>query len=70
MFKPDGGQWVPLKSIDWNWGGTAVLNASPTNGSYWSLINPTNNSPMATDSTIFPQWTDNATNHFTLISEP
>jgi hypothetical protein len=28
MFKPNDGQWVPLKKVDWNWGGAGTLSGT------------------------------------------
>jgi len=70
MFKPAGGQLVPLGSMSWNWAGTATLNSVSTNGSYWSLTGASNNSPTNSNSTTYPQWTDNIVNHTTIIPKP
>jgi hypothetical protein len=72
MFKPAGGQWVPLRSVTWTWAGTAILNAVPTNGNYWSLTGSSNGNatPNDSDSTTYPQWNDNITNHTTIIPKP
>ena len=40
MFQPRGGDWVPLVSLDWSWGGTATLTNVPTSSSYWTLTSP------------------------------
>jgi hypothetical protein len=72
MFKPAGGQWVPLKGVTWTWAGTAILNAIPTNGNYWSLTGSSNGNatPTNSDSTTYPQWNDNIVNHTTIILKP
>jgi hypothetical protein len=54
--------YIPLASVNWNWGSSAT--STSTN---WILTssNSVANPPMNT--LIYPQWTDNATNHtFTL----
>jgi hypothetical protein len=59
MFKPDGGQWVPLRTVSWNWSGGA--NLSGTNwllsASSWST-----NPPDADAGTAYPTWTNNIAN--------
>jgi hypothetical protein len=59
MFKPTGGQWVPLRTVNWNWSGTASLSGTNwvLNGNGWSA-NPTD----ADAGTTFPQWNSNVTN--------
>lgn len=58
MFKPTGGQWVPLRKIGWQWSG--IGNWDGTN---WSLTNPSNPVGLDEDSTDHPQWSDNIVNH-------
>ena len=72
MFKPAGGQRVPLRSITWTWAGTAILNAVPTNGNYWSLTGSSNGNvtPNDSDSTTYPQWNDNIVNQIRIIPKP
>jgi hypothetical protein len=59
MFKPTGGQWVPLRTVAWNWSGTASLS-----GTNWTLTSRSwsTNPPDADASGIFPQWNSNVTN--------
>jgi hypothetical protein len=59
MFKPTGGQWVPLRTVTWNWSGTAILS-----GSNWTLISPSwsTNPPDADAGATFPQWNSNVQN--------
>jgi hypothetical protein len=59
MFKPAGGQWVPLRTVTWNWSGTATLS-----GSSWILASGSwsTNPPDADAGTIFPQWNSNVRN--------
>ncbi len=59
MFKPTGGLWVPLKTVTWNWSGTALLS-----GTNWVLANRSwsTNPPDADAGTIFPQWNNNVRN--------
>jgi hypothetical protein len=58
MFKPTGGQWVPLKVVTWNWGGTASQT-----GGVWTL-NSSNNivNPVGVDSLTYPSWTNSIVN--------
>jgi hypothetical protein len=56
LFKPSGGEWVPLRQVNWNWGGAASLVDGLT-----SSTNTAN--PSDSDSTTHPEWTDNITNH-------
>jgi hypothetical protein len=50
MFKPNGGQWVPLRAVNWSWSGSA------TNGpSGWSLQSGTNSiNPTDFDTQTYP----------------
>jgi hypothetical protein len=55
MFKPTGNNsiWVPLMTVDWDWGGTAEEDEA----GWWRLINPFNTEgPMAVDSIDHPEW--------------
>ena len=62
MFKPDGGQWVPLKKVNWNWHGAGTLS-----GTNWTITSSYNSpTPTAMDNTTHPEWSDNVTNHFVL----
>jgi YD repeat-containing protein len=56
MFKPDGGQWVPLRTLNWNCSGSA------TNiGTGWILTDRhwSTNPPDADSGTTYPVWTNN-----------
>ena len=59
MFKPQGGEWVPLKSVNWNWSGAVTL--SGTNlvliSRSWTT-NPTDADALG----MYPAWTDNFSN--------
>jgi hypothetical protein len=53
------GCYVPLRVVSWRWSATAFLS-----GTNWVLTNNYNNpNPTGSDSTLYPQWTDNVTNH-------
>jgi hypothetical protein len=58
LFRPAGGEWVPLRQVDWSWGAAANLV-----GATWVLTS-TNNAvnPADSDSTAHPEWTDNWVN--------
>jgi len=59
MFKPDGGQWVPLRKVSWHWDG-----AGSKYGITWTLDSHTDpGNPIDTDTTTYPLWTDNINNH-------
>jgi hypothetical protein len=65
MFKPSGGQWVPLKTVNWNWGGVGT-NAIGV----WSLSSHTNSTNLSdADAGTYPIWTQNLTNFYTLHKE-
>ncbi len=49
MFRPAGGQWVPLHAVTWSWGGTATWS-----GTGWNLTNPSKLVTSDADSTIYP----------------
>ena len=57
MFRPEGGQWVPLRIVEWNWLGSATNSASG-----WVLTDSShsNNPPDSDAGTTYPIWTDNA----------
>jgi hypothetical protein len=59
MFKPDGGQWVPLRAVNWSWSGSATNNAGT-----WTLESGSTHSvnPSSFDTTTYPQWNSNVTN--------
>jgi len=60
MFKPDGvpgtSIWVPLRKVNWSWGGTASFTGSQWQGS--NLFNSTN--PTDADAPSHALWTTNA----------
>jgi hypothetical protein len=60
LFKPDEGQWVPLRAVNWSWSGSA------TNiGGTWILESGATNSfnPQDFDTKTYPQWNSNVTNY-------
>jgi hypothetical protein len=58
MFKPNGGQWVPLRVVTWSWGGSGTNIAGS-----WTLTSSNNAvNPTDTGTTNYPQWTGNITN--------
>jgi hypothetical protein len=59
MFKPTGGQWVPLRTVSWNFSGTAT-----NSGTSWFLTsgNWSTNPPDADAGTTYPQWNSNVKN--------
>jgi hypothetical protein len=62
MFKPDGGQWVPLRAVNWSWGGSAT-NSIPYGDFGWSLVSRTNSiNPLDFDQLSHPEWQNNVTN--------
>jgi hypothetical protein len=64
MFQPQGGEWVPLVSLDWSWSGTATLTNVPTGGNYWNLTVSNGPSHSFGSSTLaYPRWTNNITNY-------
>jgi hypothetical protein len=61
MFKPDGGQWVPLRSVNWSWSGTGTNDFG-----LWVLSSHTNSiNPSDINTSTYPVWTQNLTNFFT-----
>jgi hypothetical protein len=59
MFQPNGGQWVPLRHVTWNWTGIAT-NGVPG----WGLQTGTNAvNPPDADTTTHPSWVGNWTNY-------
>jgi hypothetical protein len=59
MFQPASGQWVPLRVVTWNWGGSGTNNSGT-----WTLTSSNNAvNPADSDSTNYPQWNDNITNY-------
>jgi hypothetical protein len=64
MFKPTGGQWVPLKVVNWNWGGVGSLS-----GTNWVLTS-SNATNTIGDLFIYPQWTNNIVNYTNYIAQP
>jgi hypothetical protein len=58
MFKPNNGEWVPLRCVNWFWGGEADKV-----GTNWTLATKTNNvDPKDFDTTYYPVWTNNVEN--------
>jgi hypothetical protein len=65
MFKPSGGQWVPLQAVAWSWSGAGYFD-----GSIWQLTDGSSTlNPTGINITTFPVWTDNLTNHFVFQKE-
>lgn len=58
MFKPTGGQWVPLRAVNWSWSGSATNNTGT-----WTLESGSTHSvnPSSFDTTTYPQWNNNVT---------
>jgi hypothetical protein len=56
MFKPDGGNWVPVRSVPWNCSGSAT-----NSGSGWTLTRASwsTNPPDLDAGTDYPTWTNN-----------
>ena len=56
MFKPDNGQWVPVRSVPWYCSGSAT-----NTGSGWTLVAAawTNNPPDFDAGKSYPTWTNN-----------
>ncbi|HTB82830.1 MAG TPA: hypothetical protein VK742_04180 [Candidatus Sulfotelmatobacter sp.] len=59
MFKPDDGNWVPLRTVTWNYSASAT-----NNGTAWILTGSswTTNPPDADAGVTYPTWTSNVTN--------
>jgi hypothetical protein len=59
MFHPSGGIAVPLRAVNWSWGGTATNFM----GIYWNLQTGTNSiNPTDFPTESFPSWNSNVTN--------
>jgi len=59
MFMPSGSGsiWVPLRSVNWSWSGSASRS-----GTVWTLTSSSNTiNPSDADSTTHPTWTSNVT---------
>ena len=57
MFKPSNTDsiWVPLRSINWSWSGTATRS-----GTTWTLTSPGDTpNPSSSTTTTFPTWVGN-----------
>lgn len=65
MFNPDPNVstniWVPLKKVDWSWGGSVERIANDPNNDWEPVPNTTysNPTPTVTSTTSFPMWTQN-----------
>jgi Fe-Mn family superoxide dismutase len=57
-FQPIGGHWVPLRKVDWSWGGDAVRNPINCTGTSndWIGTNPSTSSPVISDTQEYPKW--------------
>jgi hypothetical protein len=66
MFRPSGGQWVPLKAVNWSWSGSATNNAgtfATDNSGPWTLESGTNSvNPPDFEAHSYPVWNSNITN--------
>jgi hypothetical protein len=60
MFKPDGGQWVPLHKVSWRWSGAGQLSDS----GWSSTANPPPSTSNNEETMFHPQWTTNVTAFF------
>jgi hypothetical protein len=66
MFRPTGGQWVPLRLVNWSWSGIGTLS-----GTNWVLTSSNNAAnPSDTNSITHPQWSDNITSYTNYIAQP
>ncbi len=67
-FRPPGGRWVPLRRLDWSWGGAGLFTNSSwaPNGALTNSIDPTD-----TETEEYARWTNNIgnTNIFHLRKE-
>ena len=66
MFKPTDGQWVPLRTVNWNCSGSVSLSGGNwvLNSRSWST-----NPPDADSGIAYPQWNSNVTN-YTIQAQP
>jgi hypothetical protein len=52
MYRPDGGERVPLRVVDWSWSSEASKGSSG-----WELINPSNSvNPTDSPTETYPSW--------------
>ena len=59
MYRPLGGNWVPLRIASWSWGGSGIPNfTAGSNG--WSLAGPYATLTPEADTTTYPVWTSNS----------
>jgi len=61
MYKPNGGQWVPLRKVNWGWNGSGTLSGG---GWHLSVNQPSPNVGNDTDTKQPPEWTTNVTGYF------
>lgn len=55
MFQPSGGNWVPLRAVNWSWSGAATNSSSG-----WTLLSGTNSTnPPDFDVQQYPFWNSN-----------
>jgi hypothetical protein len=59
MYRPNGGEWVPLQKINWQWSGAdhTVTNGNNVTWVLTSTNNPGN--PSAGNTTTHPSWNGN-----------
>jgi hypothetical protein len=57
MFKPDGGHYVPLRSVNWYFSGSAT---NPGTGWILTGSNWSTNPPDVDTGTNYPTWTNNS----------
>jgi hypothetical protein len=57
VYKPDGGIWVPLQVITWNWRGAGE---AVTMLKYKDTVPGTATTPTTSNATEPPQWDDRA----------
>ena len=70
LFRPAGDptHWVPLRAVNWGWGGSATNTGGVwllEAGSGTNTVNPTD-----FDTLVYPQWTNNITNFNNWILAP
>ena len=59
MYRPSGGEWVPLQKVTWHWGGAGN---TVTNGNNVTWVLTSTNSPgnlTGVNTTTHPAWSGN-----------